>query len=113
MEAIRKCEKEIKGLKSELSDSRKQSNKALKKVETLEREMRQIKTLLEGRETSSGASLKPRLSDESDVRQQVCRKSNIYVVNMQVIPDAVINVYYNVCVQRSLVLYHKQTFCID
>ena len=70
MEAIRKCEKEIKGLKSELSDSKKQSTKALKKVETLEREVRQIKALLEGRE-ASGASLKPRLSDESDTRQQV------------------------------------------
>ena len=71
MEAVRRCEKEIKGLKSEVSDSKKQSNKALKKVETLEREMRQIRALLEGRESGSGASFKPRLSDESDVRQQV------------------------------------------
>ena len=71
MEAIRKCEKEIKGLKSDVSDSKKQSTKALKKVETLEREIRQIRALLEGRETGTGASLKPRLSDESDIRQQV------------------------------------------
>ena len=71
MEVVRKCEKEIKGLKSDVSDSKKQSTKALKKVETLEREVRQIRALLEGRETGSGASLKPRLSDESDVKQQV------------------------------------------
>lgn len=72
MEALRKCEKEIKGLKSESSDSKKQSTKALKKVETLEREMRQIRALLEGREAGSGASFKPRLADESDIKQQVC-----------------------------------------
>ena len=60
-------------MKSELSDAKKQSNKALKKVETLEREMKQIRGLLEGRETGSGASLKPRLLDEGDVRQQVIR----------------------------------------
>ena len=71
MEAVRRCEKEIKGLKSDVSDSKKQSTKALKKVEALEREVRQIKALLEGREAGSGASLKPRLADESDVRQQV------------------------------------------
>jgi chromosome segregation ATPase len=71
VEAVRKCEKEIKGLKSELSDSKKQSTKALKKVEALEREMRQIKAALEGREAGSGASFKPRLSDEGDIRQQV------------------------------------------
>ena len=71
MEAVRRCEKEIKGLKSDVSDSKKQSTKALKKVEALEREVRQIKALLEGREAGGGASLKPRLADESDVRQQV------------------------------------------
>ena len=73
MEAVRRCEKEIKGLKSELSDAKKQSNKALKKVEALEREVKQIRALLEGREAGSGASLKPRLLDEGDVRQQVIR----------------------------------------
>ncbi len=71
MEAVRRCEKEIKGLKSDVSDSKKQSTKALKKVEALERDVRQIRALLEGREAGSGASFKPRLSDESDTRQQV------------------------------------------
>ena len=54
-----------------MSDSKKQSTKALKKVEALEREMRQIRALLEGREGGSGASFKPRLADEGDIRQQV------------------------------------------
>ena len=58
-------------MKSDVSDSRKQSTKALKKVEALEREVQQIRALLEGRETGSGASLKPWLADEGDVRQQV------------------------------------------
>ena len=58
-------------MKSDVSDSRKQSTKALKKVDALEREVRQIRAQLEGREAGSGASLKPRLADESDVRQQV------------------------------------------
>ena len=71
MEAVRRCEKEIKGLKSDVLDSKKQSTKALKKVEGLEREMRQIRALLEGREGGSGASFKPRLADEGDIRQQV------------------------------------------
>ena len=71
MEAVRRCEKEIKGMKSDVLDSKKQSTKALKKVEGLEREMRQIRALLEGREGGSGASFKPRLADEGDIRQQV------------------------------------------
>ena len=56
-----------------MSDSKKQSTKALKKVETCEREMRQIRALLDGRDTGSGASIKSRLSSagEGDVRQQV------------------------------------------
>ena len=67
---MRKYEREIKTLRSELSDSKKQSTKALKKSETLEREIRQIRALLDG---GSGASLKSRLSSagEGDVRQQV------------------------------------------
>ena len=51
-----------------MSDSKKQSTKALKKVEGVEREMRQIRALLEGREGGSGASFKPWLADEGDVR---------------------------------------------
>ena len=73
METLRKYEREIKVLKSETSESKKQSNKALKKVESCEREMRQIRALLEGRDTGSGASIKSRLSstDESDIKHQV------------------------------------------
>ena len=60
-----------------MTDSKKQSTKALKKVETCEREMRQIRALLDGRDTGSGASIKSRLSSagEGDIRQQV-----IYII---------------------------------
>ena len=57
-------------LKSETAESKKQSTKALKKVDSLEREVRQIRALLEGRDSASGASIKSRLSS-ADEGQQV------------------------------------------
>ena len=71
IEALRKYERELKVLKSETADSKKQSTKALKKVDSLEREVRQIRALFEGRDSSSGASIKSRLSS-ADEGQQVC-----------------------------------------
>ena len=73
MESLRKNEREIKVLKSETTESKKQSNKALKKVESLEREIKQIRALLDGKEPGSGASIKSRLSstEDGDLRQQV------------------------------------------
>lgn len=62
-------ERDIKALKSELSDTKKQSAKTVKKLESIERELRQIKVMLERRDIGGGASGRSRSAAAGDTQQ--------------------------------------------